>query len=55
LISNNPIAFDATNGMFDPDAQAGNLAVVSFSSGESSLPRGFFMGWIMVTFAKAKP
>jgi len=33
LIFNNPIAFDAADGVFDPDAQAGNLAVAFFLFG----------------------
>lgn len=30
LIFDNPIAFNSSDGMFNPDAQAGNLAIAGF-------------------------
>lgn len=52
LIFHNSIPLDAANGMFHTYAQDRDCAVEFFWSGESSVLRGFFMGWIIVTPAK---
>ena len=44
LIFNNPIAFYATNGMFDPDAQAGNSAIALFLFGSEFFATRLFHG-----------
>jgi hypothetical protein len=55
FIFHNPVAFHPTNGVFDADSDNGNTTIGGLLRWGEFPPRGFFLGWIIVTSARTNP
>jgi hypothetical protein len=55
FVFHDPIAFHPTNSVFNAIRVEEMRRLVAFSGGVSSAPRGFFLGWTILTPARTNP
>jgi hypothetical protein len=55
VVFHDPIAFHPTNGVFNADSDGGDATIGRLLGRGEFPPRGFFLGWTIVTPARTNP